>query len=46
MNTHSLCFEQKFEKYQYFSLENFHFLVVRFSENLNRHVFIMYTCNA
>ena len=40
-STHNLCFEQKSEKYQYFSSENFHFLVVRFSVYLNRHVFVM-----
>ena len=33
MSTHNLCFEQKYEKYQ--------FLVVKFSVYLNRHVFIM-----
>ena len=41
-STHSLCFEQKYEKYQNFLSENFHFLVVKFSEYLNRHVFVMY----
>ena len=35
---HNLCFEQKYEKYQNFSSENFHFLVVKFSIHLNRHV--------
>ena len=40
-STHNLCFEQKYEKYQYFSTENFHFLVVRFSVYLNRNVFVM-----
>ena len=29
------------KKYQNFSSENFHFLVVKFSVNLNRHVFVM-----
>ena len=41
MSTHNLWFEQKYEKYQYFSSEKFHFLVVRFSVYLNRHVFVM-----
>ena len=27
-STHNLCFEQKYEKYQIFLSENFHFLVV------------------
>ena len=40
MSTHNLCFEQKYEKYQKFLLENFPFLVVKFSIYLNRHVFI------
>ena len=40
-STHSLCFEQKYEKYQYFSSENFHFVVVKFSVYLNRHIFVM-----
>ena len=39
--THNLCFEQKHEKYQGFLSENFHFLVVKFSVYLNRHVFVM-----
>ena len=42
-STHNLCFEQKYEKYQKFSSENFHFLVVKFSVYLNRHVFVMAT---
>ena len=41
MSTHNLCFEQKYEKYQYFLFENFHFLVVKFSIHLNRNVFVM-----
>ena len=41
MSTHSLCFEQKYEKYQIFLFENFLFLVVKFSIYLNRRVFIM-----
>ena len=40
-STHNLCFEQKHEKYQIFLSENFHFLVVKFSVYLNRHVFVM-----
>ena len=36
-----LCFEQKYEKYQILFSENFHFLVVKFSVYLNRHVFVM-----
>ena len=43
MSTHNLCFEQKYEKYQNFLSENLHFLVMKFSVYLNRHVFIM-TC--
>ena len=42
-STHNLCFEQKYEKYQNFLCENFHFLVLKFSVYLNRHVFVMYT---
>ena len=41
MSTHNLCFEQKYEKYQNFLSENFHFLVVKFSVYLNRCVFVM-----
>ena len=37
----SLCYEQKYEKYQNFLSENFHFLVVKFSAYLNRRVFVM-----
>ena len=40
-NTHNLCFEQKYEKYQNFLSENFHFFVVIFSIYLNRRVFVM-----
>ena len=40
-STHNLCFEQKYEKYQNFFTENFHFLVVKFSVYLNRHVFVI-----
>ena len=38
---HNLCFEQKYKKYQDFLSESFHFLVVKFSVYLNRHVFVM-----
>ena len=38
-STHSLCFEQKYEKYLSFLSENFLFLEVQFSIYLNRHVF-------
>ena len=41
-STHNLCFEQKYEKYQIFLSENFHFfLMVKFSVYLNRRVFVM-----
>ena len=43
MSTHNLCFEQKYEKYQSFSTENFQFLEVEFSIYLNRRVFVMRT---
>ena len=39
---HNLCFEQKYEKYQFFLSENFPFLVVKFSIYLNRCIFVMY----
>ena len=42
MSTHNQCFEQKYEKYRTFLSENFHFLVVKLSVYLNRHVFVMY----
>ena len=41
IRTHNLCFEQKYDKYQNFLSENFHFLVVKFSVYLNRIVFVM-----
>ena len=41
-STHNLCFEQKYEKYQNFLSENFHFLVVKFSVYLNMRVFVMH----
>ena len=40
-STHNLCFQQKYEKYQNFLSENFHFSVVKFSVYLNRRVFVM-----
>ena len=45
MSTHSLCFEQKYEKYlSFFLFENFQFLEVKFSIYLNRIAFrIEYT---
>ena len=36
MNTHNLCFQQKYEK-----SENFQFLEIKFSIFLNRRVFVM-----
>ena len=39
MSTHTLCFEQEYEKYQNFLSENFPFLFVNFSIYLNRHFF-------
>ena len=41
MNTHNLCFEKKYKKYGNVLSENFPFLVVKFSINLNRRVFVM-----
>ena len=41
MSTHNRCFVQKYEKYQNFLSENFHFLVVKYSILLNRRVFVM-----
>ena len=41
--SHNLCFEQKYEKISEFLSENFHFLVVKFSGYLNRHVFVIVT---
>ena len=42
MNTHNLCFEQKYKKnIRFFLSENFPFLVVKFSIYLNRHVLVM-----
>ena len=40
-------FEHQYEKYSIFSSENFHFLVVKFSVYLNRHVYVMVriSCN-
>ena len=42
-STHNLCFEQKYEKYQFFFSENFQFLEVKFSMYLNRCVFVMHS---
>ena len=41
MSTHNLCLEQKYEKYQNFLSEIFHFSVVKFSVYLNRLVFVI-----
>ena len=41
MSTHNLFFEQKYEEYQNILSENFHFLGVKFSVYLNKHVFVM-----
>ena len=41
MSTYNLCFDQKYEKYQNFFSENFHFLVVKFLIYLNRRVFVV-----
>ena len=41
MSTNNLYFEQKFEKYQSFLSENFHFLVVKCSVYLNKFVIVM-----
>ena len=40
-DTHNLCLEQKYEKYQNFSSEHFQFSVVKFSVYLNRRVSVM-----
>ena len=40
-NTHNLCLQQKYEKYQIFLSENFQFLEMKFSIYLNRCVFVM-----
>ena len=39
-STHNLCFEQKYENIRIF-IENFQFLVVKFSIYLNKLVFVM-----
>ena len=41
MNTNNLCFQQKYEEFQTFLSENFHFLVVIFQIYLNRCFFVM-----
>ena len=43
-STNNLCFELKYEKYQNFLSEIFHFLAVKFSIYLNRLVFVMTHC--
>ena len=43
MSTHNLRFEQKYEKCQSFSFENFSFSEVKFSIYLNRRVFVIVT---
>ena len=45
MGTRNLCFEQKYEKYQIFYPNFFHFWVVIFSVYLNRRVFVMNDSN-
>ena len=39
--TQSLCFEQKYGKYQKFLSEQFQFLEVKFSIYMNKYVFVM-----
>ena len=39
--THNLCFEQKYENFQNYSSESFHFFCGKFSIYLNRRVFVM-----
>ena len=43
MSIRNLCSEQKYENYQRFLPENFHFLEVKFSIYLNRRVLVMAT---
>ena len=45
-STHNLCFEKKYEKYPYFYMKIFIFLVVKFSVYLNRRVFVMSFCRS
>ena len=40
-STHNLRLEEKYENYQNFSSDSFHFLVEKFSIYLNRRVFVM-----
>ena len=42
MSTYNLCFEQEYEKYQFFLSEFFPFLVVKFSIYLHRRIFVMF----
>ena len=39
-STHNICFEQKYEKYEFLS-ENFQFLEMKFSIYLHRRIFVM-----
>ena len=41
MSTNNLCFEQKYEKYQFSLSESFQFFEVKFSTYLNRRVFVI-----
>ena len=45
-STHNLCFEQKYENARIFHLKVFIFFVVKFSTDLNRHVFVMLDKNS
>ena len=40
-STHSLCFEQKYEKYQSFLYENVQVMEIKFSIYLNRCLFVI-----
>ena len=41
LNDSNSCFEQKYEKYQFFLSGKFHFFVIKISVYLNKHVFVM-----
>ena len=41
MSNHNLCLSRNMKKMSEFLSENFHFLVVKFSVYLNRHIFVM-----
>ena len=43
-STHNQCLEQKYEEYQIFLSDSFHFFMVKLSIYLNRHVFKCYWC--